>query len=55
MVSVLQLLAPRTECGGNIIMLEMDECLEVFFLKKGTIGAGFSINKIRHIGIKWVD
>ena len=34
-------------------MSEMAECLEIFFAMKGTISAGFEINKIRQIGIQW--
>ena len=47
MMEVLRKLQPRREDVGTVLMAEMDECLEMFFVMKGTIGAGFEINKIR--------
>ena len=53
MMRVLQSLQPRRADAGTILMGEMEECLEIFFTKKGTISAGFEVNKIRQIGLKW--
>lgn len=53
MCSILGKLRPRFESAGYILMGEMDECLEVFFLNKGIVGVGFDINRIRHMALKW--
>lgn len=44
---------PRQEYAGYIIMDELEECLDIFFLMKGTVGVGFEINKIRSFGLKY--
>lgn len=33
----------------------MEESLDIFFVMKGAIGAGFEINKIRKFGMKFID
>ena len=52
MMEILRCLNPRREECGYLLMDELEECLEIFFLMKGTVGVGFEINKIRHFGLK---
>jgi hypothetical protein len=55
MMEILRCLNPRREESGYLLMDELEECLEIFFLMKGTVGVGFEINKIRHFGLKYTD
>lgn len=52
MTQLLRSLQPRYEPAGHIILEEMQECLEIVFAMKGTIGIGFEINKARHYAVK---
>jgi hypothetical protein len=42
----LQALEPRFEKKNSIILDELDECNEVYFITNGTYEIGFSINGV---------
>jgi CRP-like cAMP-binding protein len=55
MSSVLRQLHPRFEPEGHVLMEEMEESNDLFFVGSGTVGVGYEINKIRSFGLKYED
>lgn len=43
-MSLIQILEPRTFKKKQQILSELDECLEIYFVLRGSFEAGFSIN-----------
>ena len=55
MLDVLQNLEPRCEEGGTVLLDELDENLEINFVTKGIVYAGYQLNKQRFNCLRFQD
>ena len=55
MLDVLQNLEPRCEEAGTVLLDELDENLEINFVTKGIVYAGYQLNKQRFNCLRFQD
>jgi hypothetical protein len=55
MLDVLQNLEPRCEESGTVLLDELDENLEINFVTKGIVYAGYQLNKQRFNCLRFQD
>lgn len=55
MLDVLQNLEPRCEEGGTVLLDELDENLEINFVTKGIVYAGYQLNKHKFNCLRFQD
>ena len=54
-VDILRALNPRHEAAGTILFDEFESCNEVFFIHKGEVGLGFTVNMQTYFALSYKD